>query len=95
MMSPPQLCQTQKGRQRPGKGILHQVAAQQDQLTIAGKTYTIERSVDMKSWARVPFAIEAPAASQVSYRATTVSVLSAYAAPAVGDVKEFYRLTVR
>ena len=62
---------------------------------IIGKTYTIERSVDMKSWARVPFAIEAPAASQVSYRATTVSVLSAYAAPTVGDVKEFYRLTVR
>ena len=61
---------------------------------ITGKTYTIERSADMKTWARVPFAIGAPAAGEQTYSATNVGILSAFAAPAATD-KEFYRLTVR
>ena len=61
---------------------------------ITGKTYTIERSSDVKTWTRVPFAIGAPAAGASSYRATDVGILSAFAAPASTD-KEFYRLTVR
>ena len=61
---------------------------------ITGKTYTIERSADMKTWARVPFAIGAPAAGDAIYSATDVGILSAFAAPAATD-KEFYRLTVR
>ena len=61
---------------------------------ITGKTYTIERSADMKTWARVPFAIGAPAAGNQSYSATNVGILSAFATPAATD-KEFYRLTVR
>lgn len=61
---------------------------------ITGKTYTIERSADMKTWARVPFAIGAPAAGEPIYSATNVGILSAFATPAAAD-KEFYRLTVR
>lgn len=61
---------------------------------ITGKTYTIERSADMKTWARVPFAIGAPAAGEQIYSATNVGILSAFATPASAD-KEFYRLTVR
>ena len=61
---------------------------------ITGKTYTIERSADMKTWARVPFAIGAPAVGEQSYRATNVGILSAFATPASAN-KEFYRLTVR
>ena len=61
---------------------------------ITGKTYTIERSADMKTWARVPFAIGAPATGEQTYSATNVGILSAFATPAATD-KEFYRLTVR
>jgi hypothetical protein len=62
---------------------------------ITGKTYTIERTADMKTWARVPFAIGAPALGETSYRATNVGILSAFTTPAPGSAKEFYRLTVR
>ena len=64
-------------------------------FAITGKTYTIERSTDVKTWARVPFAIGAPAAGDNAYRATNVSILSAFTAPVPGGTKEFYRLTVR
>jgi hypothetical protein len=63
-------------------------------FAITGKTYTIERSTDMKAWSQMPFAIAAPAAGNASYTATDVSILSAYATPNFGT-KEFYRLTVR
>jgi hypothetical protein len=62
---------------------------------ITGKTYTIERSTDVKTWTRVPFAIGTPAAGAESYTAGEVSILSAFTIPTVGTVKEFYRLTVR
>ena len=42
---------------------------------ITGKTYTIERSVDLTTWTRVPFSTGAPAAGAVSYTATSVGVL--------------------
>ena len=61
---------------------------------ITGKTYTIERSADMKTWTRVPFAIGAPATGASSYSATNVGILNAFATPTSAD-KEFYRLTVR
>ncbi len=62
---------------------------------ITGKTYTIERSTDMKTWARVPFAIGSPAAGSLTHTAADVSILSAFTTPAPGSAKEFYRLTVR
>jgi hypothetical protein len=61
---------------------------------ITGKTYTIERSVDMQTWARVPFAIGAPAAGATAYSATDVGILSAFTTPTLSS-KEFFRLTVR
>lgn len=64
-------------------------------FAITGKTYTIERSVDVKTWAPVPFAIGAPAAGSNAYRAMDVSILSAFTTPIAGGTKEFYRLTVR
>lgn len=61
---------------------------------ITGKTYTIERSTDVKTWTRVPFAVGAPAPGAQTYSATDVGILSAFTTPAAAD-KEFYRLTVR
>jgi hypothetical protein len=62
---------------------------------ITRKTYTIERSTDMKAWARVPFAIGAPAAGAQTHTAADVGILSAFTTPTAGGTKEFYRLTVR
>lgn len=64
-------------------------------FAITGKTYTIERSTDVAAWSRVPFAIGAPATGDTAYRATDVSILSAFTTPTPGGTKEFYRLTVR
>jgi hypothetical protein len=61
---------------------------------ITGKTYTIERSTDMKEWKRMPFrAGEPPAgdppAEATAYKAAAVGILSAFATPAPGEVKEY------
>jgi hypothetical protein len=64
-------------------------------FAIAGKTYTIEHSMDMKTWARVPFAVGAPGAGSTIHTATDIGVVSAYTTPVAGGAKEFYRLTVR
>jgi hypothetical protein len=63
-------------------------------FAITGKTYTIERSTDMKTWSLLPFSIAAPATGSTSYTAKDVRILSAYAQPDSGT-NEFYRLTVR
>lgn len=63
-------------------------------FAITGKTYTIERSTDMKVWSRLLFAMGTSGAGSMSYTATDVSILSAHAVPGLGG-KEFYRLTVR
>jgi len=62
---------------------------------ITGKTYTIERSTDVKTWTQVPFSIGTPTSGLPSYSATNVGILSAFTTPALGSEKEFYRLTVR
>ncbi len=62
---------------------------------ITGKTYTIERSTDVKTWSAVPFAIGEPAVGASIYRAVDVGILSAFTTPTAGGTKEFYRLTVR
>jgi hypothetical protein len=62
---------------------------------ITGKTYTIERSGDLTTWARVPFTVDAPGVGEPSYRATDVGLRSAYTLPTGGTTKEFYRLSVR
>lgn len=62
---------------------------------ITGKTYTIERSLDMKTWARVPFTVGAQTEASEVYQAVDVSVQPAFVAPAPAGNKEFYRLTVR
>ena len=61
---------------------------------ITGKVYTIESSLDMKTWTRVPFAVGAPDTGSTGYQATDVSVVSAFTAPRSGT-SEFYRLSVR
>ncbi len=62
---------------------------------ITGKTYTIERSVDMLNWTRVPFSLDAPAVGTESHRAQRVGVRSAFTVSSVNAVEEFYRLSVR
>jgi len=62
---------------------------------ITGKTYTIERSTDNQTWTRIPFTAGAAETAANTYTATSVGVLSAFATPAAGAAKEFFRLTVR
>jgi hypothetical protein len=61
---------------------------------ITGKVYTIESSLDMKTWTRVPFAVGAPGTGSNGYQASDVGVVSAFTAPRSGT-SEFYRLSVR
>jgi len=61
---------------------------------ITGKVYTIESTLDMQTWTRVPFAVGAPGAGNNAYQAGDVGILSAFTAPRSGT-KEFYRLSVR
>jgi len=61
---------------------------------ITGKVYTIESTLDMKTWTRVPFAVGAPGTGANGYQATDVGVVSAFTAPRAGT-SEFYRLSVR
>ena len=61
---------------------------------ITGKVYTIESSVDTKTWTRVPFAVGTPGTGSNSYQASDVGVVSAFTAPR-SNTSEFYRLSVR
>lgn len=64
-------------------------------FAVTGKVYTIERSVDGQTWTRIPFSISASAAGEISYTATEVGIVSAFATPLTDATKEFFRLTVR
>lgn len=61
---------------------------------ITGKVYTIESSLDLQTWTRVPFALGAPGAGNPAYLATEVGIVSAFTAPR-SITNEFFRLTVR
>jgi hypothetical protein len=61
---------------------------------ITGKVYTIESSLDMKTWTRVPFAVGAPGAGNNAHQASDVGIVSAFTAPRATN-SEFYRLSVR
>jgi hypothetical protein len=61
---------------------------------ITGKVYTIESSLDMQTWTRVPFAVGAPGAGNNAHQASDVGILSAFTAPR-SSASEFYRLSVR
>jgi hypothetical protein len=61
---------------------------------ITGKVYTIESTLDLKTWTRVPFAVGAPGTGNNAHQATDVGVVSAFTAPRA-SAAEFYRLSVR
>ena len=61
---------------------------------ITGKVYTIESSLDMVTWTRVPFSVGAPGAGNNAHQAADVGIVSAFTAPRSGN-SEFYRLSVR
>ena len=61
---------------------------------ITGKVYTIESTLDMKTWTRVPFAVGAPGAGSNAHQASDVGIVSAFTAPR-SSTSEFYRLSVR
>lgn len=61
---------------------------------ITGKVYTIESTLDMKTWTRVPFAVGAPGAGNNAHQASDVGIVSAFTAPRA-TTSEFYRLSVR
>jgi hypothetical protein len=61
---------------------------------ITGKIYTIESTLDLKTWTRVPFAVGAPGTGNNAHQATDVGVVSAFTAPRA-SAAEFYRLSVR
>jgi hypothetical protein len=62
---------------------------------IAGKTYTIERSTDVKTWVQVPFSVGIPSGGVPTFRASEIGIHTAFAAPEIGGASSFYRLTVR
>jgi hypothetical protein len=72
-------------------------------FAITGKTYTLERSTDLKTWTAVPFSAgdKVPAAGialpegEGSFAATAVGVTAAACVPGANSEKELYRLTVR
>ena len=72
-------------------------------FAITGKTYTLERSTDLRTWTPVPFCaadkVPAPGAAlpagEGSYTATGVGITAAACAPGADAEKELYRLTVR
>ena len=61
---------------------------------ITGKVYTIESTLDMKTWTRVPFSVGAPGAGNNAHQAGDVGIVSAFTAPRSAN-SEFYRLSVR
>ncbi|MEY4243840.1 MAG: hypothetical protein RLZZ245_1425 [Verrucomicrobiota bacterium] len=61
---------------------------------ITGKVYTIESTLDMKTWTRVPFSVGAPGAGNNAHQASDVGIVSAFTAPRA-TTSEFYRLSVR
>ena len=61
---------------------------------ITGKVYTIESTLDMKTWTRVPFAVGAPGAGNNAHQASDVGIVSAFTTPRATH-SEFYRLSVR
>jgi len=61
---------------------------------ITGKVYTIESTLDMKTWTRVPFSVGAPGTGSSGYQAADVGIVSAFTAPRSAN-SEFYRLSVR
>jgi hypothetical protein len=61
---------------------------------ITGKTYTMESSLDMKTWTRVNFSAGAPGTGAPSYLATNVGIVSVFTTPRSTN-EEFYRLSVR
>jgi hypothetical protein len=61
---------------------------------ITGKVYTLESTLDMKTWTRVPFSVGAPGAGNDAHQASDVGIVSAFTAPR-SSTKEFYRLSVR
>jgi hypothetical protein len=61
---------------------------------ITGKVYTIESTLDMKTWTRVPFAVGAPGAGNNAHQASDVGIVSAFTVPR-SSTSEFYRLSVR
>jgi hypothetical protein len=61
---------------------------------ITGKVYTLESTLDMKTWTRVPFAVGAPGTGGIAHQAGDVGIVSAFTVPRSGT-SEFYRLSVR
>jgi hypothetical protein len=61
---------------------------------ITGKVYTIESTLDMKTWTRVPFSVGAPGTGNNAHQASDVGIVSAFTAPRSGS-SEFFRLSVR
>jgi hypothetical protein len=61
---------------------------------ITGKVYTLESTLDMKTWTQVPFSVATPGAGRPAYQATDVGILSVFTAPR-SATNEFFRLTVR
>jgi hypothetical protein len=61
---------------------------------ITGKVYTIESTLDMRTWTRVAFAVGAPGVEATDHQASDVGIVSAFTAARSGS-KEFYRLSVR
>jgi hypothetical protein len=64
-------------------------------FAITGKTYTIEATSDMKTWARIPFSVGPTATTgSPSWQSQDVAIVTAFT-PVTAGSNQFYRLTVR
>jgi hypothetical protein len=62
---------------------------------ITGKTYSVESSVDLKTWTKVPLKAGNAATAAETFTASQVGVVQAEVAVPQGQPKAQYRLTVR
>ncbi|MEM9481268.1 MAG: hypothetical protein AAGA58_16585, partial [Verrucomicrobiota bacterium] len=61
---------------------------------IIGKTYTIERTTDLRTWSRIPFSIGAAESGSNTYVASEVGIVTAFTEVSTSGNEQF-RLTVR
>lgn len=64
-------------------------------FAITGKTYTVESSVDLKTWTRVPLKAGDATEAAATFTAGEVGIVRASVAAPEGQAKAQYRLTVR
>ena len=62
--------------------------------TVTGRSYALERSTDLRAWARVPFSVGQPGTPNEAFVATDTTTIQAFVIPGPEN-RVFYRLVIR